>query len=82
MHVVATVIREGDRFVATCAEASVVGDGSTRAEALSSLREGLEELLRPHAVAPPDRTSAPKIEITTADAEADDPPERDGPGEA
>ena len=82
MHVIATITREGDRFVATCAESPVVGDGKTRAEALRSLRDGLAETLQPEAIAPPSGARGPSIEITIADDDPSYPPERDGPGEA
>ena len=82
MKIVATVTREGDRFVATCAESMLVGEGGTREDAIESLRKGLADALRPEAVAPPPESADTVIDITVGNEAAPESPRREGPGEA
>lgn len=64
VKVSATISRVEDGWLAECEEVELAGEGSTRDEALASLREALEEYFgHAEAVAPPSESPPEPIEI-------------------
>ena len=62
------LIRDRTGFVAECVESDAAGEGKTAKEAVSALREALEErMFRPDAIAPPSRPPPGTIELVLAD---------------
>jgi hypothetical protein len=57
-------------WVAECVEATAAGEGMTAAEAVSQLREALEDRMRPEAVAPPSSEEHESIELAPAEPRA------------
>jgi hypothetical protein len=62
-------------YVAECLDLEGSGEGKTQDQALASLRRSIEEREVPEAVAPPEETRAPPIEIVVVD----EPPARESP---
>ena len=61
----ASVVREGDWYVAQCLEADVASQGATEDEAVQNLREALELHF-----APPRAGAAPSVRRIEADIDA------------
>ncbi len=58
------IVYDAGNCVAECLDADVEGEGVDEREAVESLRKALEEhLLRPDAVAPPPKSSEPRIDL-------------------
>lgn len=61
------LLLDGAGWVAECVEATASGEGMTAAEAISHLREALEDHLRPEAVALPSEREPDNIELAPAE---------------
>ena len=77
------LVQDASGWIAECVEADAMGEGKTERDAVTSLRNALEErMFRPDAIAPPASQPRPAIDLTPAGAE----PERrsldlGGPGD-
>ena len=83
MRVRAIVRAVDGGYFAECLDREGSGEGKTRDQALASVRRSIEEREVPEAVAPPEETRAPTIEIVVVDerAASDSPREPTGPGD-
>jgi hypothetical protein len=67
MKFVATMSEEDGRFIATCLEVDIAGEGSTKELALESLRRELDLYLhQSSAVAPPSHPDIEPVEVVLA----------------
>jgi hypothetical protein len=72
MRIRATIQDADGKIRATCLDLEAAGEGATRDEALAALREAVRERLSPEAVAPPEHSPAPAIEIVIVEGEPTD----------
>jgi len=79
----ATLEHVDGHWLATCLDMEASGEGATRRGALDSLRHAIEERETVEAVAPPETSRAPRVELLVVGDEAgrSGPGEPDGPGD-
>ena len=62
-------------WLATCLDMEASGEGATREAALDSLRDAIAERETVEAVAPPEATRAPRVELLVVGDEAETDPQ-------
>ncbi len=72
MRVHAVIQLVEGHFEASCLEFEAIGEGPTRDQALESLRSAIQEREQPEAVAPPESSAPPSVEIVVAEDEAEE----------
>jgi hypothetical protein len=69
----ATLQQVDGRWLATCLDMEASGEGSTRQAALDSLRTAIDERETVEAVAPPEASRAPRVELLVVGDDGDRP---------